>query len=105
MCQLSRRTLRLVEDLPSLRTGTKVLQQIVKDNSSHKDASAKVRRCRPSRRRKSLTPVGFQEGQDHKRENPTTSQVLPPPPPVDPASPPPPELPAESKAAWPRLHL
>ncbi|KAH9381859.1 hypothetical protein HPB48_011710 [Haemaphysalis longicornis] len=56
-------------------------QQTVKDHSSHKDASAKVRRHRRSRRRRSSSAVLTKDRHDLSRQNPPASQALPPPPP------------------------
>lgn len=66
---------------PHLIQERKVLRQMVKDHSSHKDASAKVRRRRRSRRRRSSSTVVIKDGHDISREDGTTSQALPPPPP------------------------
>ncbi|KAH9361886.1 hypothetical protein HPB48_003705 [Haemaphysalis longicornis] len=80
------------ETCPRLKEEQKVLKQMVKDHSSHKDASAKVRRRRRSGRRRSSSAAVTKDGHDLSREDPPVSQVLPPPPPQSlppPASPPP----------------
>ncbi|KAH9366015.1 hypothetical protein HPB48_016131 [Haemaphysalis longicornis] len=95
MCRLSRRTQRLAEDLPSLYAGTKCSAADGQRSLIDRDTSAKVRRRRRSRWRRSSEAVGGKGGHDLLRETPTASRALPSPPPVNPPSLPPRVLPVE----------